>query len=160
MVCFVLFCFVWDRISIRSPRCLETHHIDQAGPELTEICLPLSPGCWAYRIYIENKQTQMLKFMVYSLSASSSQQSQHFVMARSSLNWTSSIFRANHRGSALPNGLFSSYLFHLLPAREEVFFLRDMGMERAWQSCLFDCTVEHWHDRDGKEVLFHPAVEH
>ena len=41
------FClFVADRVSLCSPGCPGTHSINQAGLELTEIHLPLPPGCW------------------------------------------------------------------------------------------------------------------
>ena len=34
-----------DRVSLCSPGCPGTHSVDQAGLELTEICLPLLPKC-------------------------------------------------------------------------------------------------------------------
>jgi hypothetical protein len=37
---FALLCFVWDRVSLCNPGCPETYSVDQAGLELTEICLP------------------------------------------------------------------------------------------------------------------------
>ena len=41
-----LFCFP-DRVSLcNSPGCPGTSSVDQAGLELTEICLPLPPECW------------------------------------------------------------------------------------------------------------------
>ena len=47
LFCFVLFCFVFpDRISLCSPGCPETHSVDQAGLELTEIHMPLPLKCW------------------------------------------------------------------------------------------------------------------
>jgi hypothetical protein len=51
-----LFCFVFvvavvirDRVSLCNPGSPETHSVDQAGFELTEIHLPLPPSCWSYR---------------------------------------------------------------------------------------------------------------
>ena len=38
-------CF-WDRVSLCSHGCPRTYSVDQAGFELTEICLPLLPECW------------------------------------------------------------------------------------------------------------------
>ena len=48
-MCFVLFCFVWDRVSLYSPGCPGTHPVGQAGLKLTEILLPLPPECWDQR---------------------------------------------------------------------------------------------------------------
>jgi hypothetical protein len=31
-----------------NPGCPGTFSVDQAGPKLTEICLPLPPECWDY----------------------------------------------------------------------------------------------------------------
>ena len=47
---FVCFCFFWDKVSLRnSPGYPGIHFVHQAGVKLTEICLPLPPGCWDYR---------------------------------------------------------------------------------------------------------------
>jgi hypothetical protein len=40
------FVFVFDRVSLCSLGCPETHFVDPAGLKLTEICLPLPPKCW------------------------------------------------------------------------------------------------------------------
>ena len=45
-VCLFLFCFCFvfqDRVSLCNPDCPGTHFVDQAGFELTEICLPQPP---------------------------------------------------------------------------------------------------------------------
>ena len=42
-------CFVFqDRVFLCSPGCPGTRSVDQAGLELTEICLPLPPRCVHY----------------------------------------------------------------------------------------------------------------
>jgi hypothetical protein len=33
-------------VSLCNPGCSGTHSVDQAGLELTEVCLPLLPECW------------------------------------------------------------------------------------------------------------------
>ena len=48
----VLFCFIfvfWNRIPLCSPGCHGTGFVAQAGPEVTEIHLPLPPECWDER---------------------------------------------------------------------------------------------------------------
>lgn len=34
------------QVSLCSPGCPATHYVDQAGPKLNEICLPLLSECW------------------------------------------------------------------------------------------------------------------
>ena len=38
--------WLFETVSLCSPGCFGTHHVDQAGLELTEIDLPLPPKCW------------------------------------------------------------------------------------------------------------------
>ena len=42
----VLFCFVWDTVSLGSYGRPGTHYIDQADLKLTELCLVLPTKCW------------------------------------------------------------------------------------------------------------------
>ena len=49
---FLSYLFVFkDMVSLGSSCCPGTHYVDQAGPELTEICLPLFPKCLAFIIF-------------------------------------------------------------------------------------------------------------
>lgn len=53
-----LYCFVLDRVSLRSLGCL---YVNQAGPELTEICLSLSAGIgYAIMPSLKGKGRQLL----------------------------------------------------------------------------------------------------
>lgn len=40
--------FVWNRVSLK-PQLAWSHYIDQGGLDLTEVSMPLPPGCWEQR---------------------------------------------------------------------------------------------------------------
>ena len=63
-----LFGVVPDRVSLCSPGCPGTHSVDQAGLELTEICLPPCPECWDYRCLSPLPSYLFLSFSFFPLN--------------------------------------------------------------------------------------------
>jgi hypothetical protein len=107
----LLFAVFQDRISLCSLDCFWTHSINQAGFELTEICLPLPPKCWDYTwlppcLYVSQR---VLLWPTYSTTVRTCLRvmtAQRSVKCPDLISWSvSSSCHACHRLSSSPWGL-------------------------------------------------------
>jgi predicted permease len=64
---FILFYFIWSRVSLCRPSCPWTLYADQTSPELTEIHLPLLPSMLGLKAYA----TTSFYRLIFTLSSHS-----------------------------------------------------------------------------------------